>query len=192
MRRMTCYLATAVAAQMPGTTFTPVAPSRFRAPDDNKALEAFGRLSETAESPFTDEKQMDALPDNGTDQMNFMATANVMDAEGTGSLLFTVSSFQPAHRAFQIQQCNSPHSLSECQVRTGPQGQTILASATESPGGHLSFHVSVFSGRSHIMGFAQNTAQDGPRGGGPTRPAAPLDVDQLIGITSAPELVLFK
>jgi hypothetical protein len=194
MRRMTCYLATAVAAQMPGATFTPVPPSRFNAPAGNKPLEAFGRLSETAQHPFTSEKQMQALPDNGTDLMTFMAHANVADAEGAGSISFIVGSFTPKDKASLTQDCVPGHLGPgfDCQIRTGPQGQTVMVRVITNDGGLISLDVLVFSGHTQVMAMANNFVISEGRGSTATRATPPLDHDQLLKIASAPELVLFR
>lgn len=175
--RISCYLAKAVPPLLPGVTYH----RSPGAPDGSVALEAY---------PV---RVFDPAQPGETTPPYFSAEAFVSDSKGVGEIGFGA---YPATETVE----DAVASCDGCDVRSGPQGATVLVHELAEESGYRLVNVWVHRGDTVAFATATNAlpAESPPAGEASStadqevgRPDPPLTPDQLVELASAPELTLF-
>jgi hypothetical protein len=216
---LTCYLADVMSKLLPRATFH----RRAYEPADVDGfgtllpLQAAALLIAGPGEELTEQQAHSPARDDGRSRVSFVAEAVVKDREGIGTIEVRVQSYNPAIGWPTCEEFGEPGDTSvdaviECEDRTGPRGEDVLATTVAEGKGLTTLRVDVFSGHTWITVSATNfdkwsyigqasasspTATDAK--GNPDRsstaqgrPTPMLDMGALVTLATAPELVVFK
>lgn len=175
VRTVTCFLAEALPGQLPQASYEQAA-----------GLPPVG--------PLTAYITAGPAGPQSTPTYRIDAAALVRDPQGVGDFHLAVSRAAPGELEQQAAACRNP--ISNCAVRPGPDGATVLVhTSLREPPTFSQYEVTVFRAGTRIWINASNTDRTSPLGGGAPiamRPDPILTVDQIIGLALSPELVLYR